>query len=76
MGFDYLKIPILHRSLETHSLPLVSFFFRDVVAGSNDTSFNHSIADFKGSLLGFLPHFGWEGHIEITEKSNETGSIT
>ncbi len=65
MGFDYLKIPILYHALEPHPLPLGSFSFGDVLAVSNDSSFNHAVADLKGKLFGFLPHFGWKGHIEI-----------
>ncbi len=65
MDFNYLKIPILYRSLEAHPLPLVFFPFGDVVAESNDPSFSHPVAAFKGQLLSFLPHFGWKGHIEL-----------
>lgn len=65
MGFDYRKIPVLYRALETHPLPLVTFAFTDVVGRSNDARFDRPLADLRGSVLGFAPHFGWKGHIEV-----------
>jgi uncharacterized protein (DUF362 family) len=71
MGFDYRKIPMLRRVLEEHPLPLVRFGFGDVVGRSNDAEFDRPLADLRGPLLGFVPHFGWKGHVEISEQANE-----
>jgi len=67
MGFDYRRVPALYRALESHPLPLVNFAFSDVVGRSNDARFDRPLADLRGPLLGFAPHFGWKGHIEVRE---------
>jgi uncharacterized protein DUF362 len=71
MGFDYCKIPMLNRALERHSLPLVDFAYEDIRIHSDDPVFDSRLADLQGPLLGFKPHFGWRGHIELLEKRHE-----
>jgi len=65
MGFDYQRIPMLHRALSDHEFPLVTFDYGDVRGRSNDERFNRRLAEMHGSLLAFEPHFGWKGHIEV-----------
>jgi uncharacterized protein (DUF362 family) len=67
MGFEYRRIPMLHRAFANHRLPLASFGFQNVVGGSNDQRFDRPLAEMRGSLLAFKPHFGWKGHVEIAE---------
>lgn len=67
MGFDYRKIPILNRTSDKHPLPLVNFDLSGVLAHSNKPKFDRPLAELKGRLLAFEPHFGWRGHIETEE---------
>jgi len=69
MGFDYRRIPLLFRALADHPLRLAAFGFEDVVARSNDQRFDGPLAEMRGPLLDFEPHFGWKGHIEIGEST-------
>lgn len=64
MGFDFRKVPLLHRALEPHPLPLASFEPDEIVAVSNDPRYSGPLAGIDGSM-GFRPHFGWKGHIEF-----------
>ena len=65
MGFDYRRIRMLHRALLGHEFPLSAFDYGDVLGRSNDERFNRALAEMRGSLLTFEPHFGWKGHIEV-----------
>jgi len=65
MGFDHVKLPVLNRCLDDHSLPLVNFDVSKVVARSNDRRFQRPLREFSGPCYAFAPHFGWRGHIEI-----------
>jgi uncharacterized protein (DUF362 family) len=75
MGFDYQNIPMLTRALAPHPLPLADFGYADVVARSNDPSYDCPLTDLLGRLLAFAPHFGWAGHVEVTKKSHEAGVL-
>ncbi len=69
MGFDYRKLPVLARAMEDHPLPLMGFDYKDVTARSNDPACAGCIAAWDGPMLGFRPHFGWTGHVEIDQPS-------
>ena len=71
MGFDYAKIPMLKRAFDSSSLPLIDFAHDDVRIHSNERAFDGRLADLQGSLLGFRPHFGWRGHIELSQWSSD-----
>ncbi len=75
MGFDHLKIPILHRALAEHPFPLTSFAFAEVSAHSNNSEFGRALAAFAGPTFQFAPHFGWRGHIELSEEACEAGAV-
>jgi hypothetical protein len=75
MGFEYRRIPMLHRALVNHPLPLASFGFKNVVGGSNDRRFDRPPAEMRGPLLAFEPHLGWKGHVEIAEPSAPAGWV-
>ncbi|NLU21896.1 MAG: DUF362 domain-containing protein [Phycisphaerae bacterium] len=64
MGFDYQKIPLLRCALENHPLTLADFSAQDVEVVSNHEGYHGSLGGIDGSL-GFQPHFGWKGHIEL-----------
>jgi uncharacterized protein (DUF362 family) len=65
MGFDYLRLPVLGRALDEHTLPLVDFTNDDIVCHSDSERFNRPLSDFEGACFAFRPHFGWKGHVEI-----------
>jgi hypothetical protein len=75
MGFDYSKIPMLSRAIDRASLPLVDFAYEDIRLHSNDPLFDGRLADLQGPLLGFRPHFGWRGHIELSEPAHEARTL-
>ena len=66
MGFDYTHLPVLYRALADHSMPVSGFEYDDVVCRSTYPPFNRPLAEFNGTLLAFEPHFGWQGHVELS----------
>jgi len=65
MGFDYARLPLLHRALDgNHALPLVGFGYDQIVCRSNVEPFDVPLHRWDGLSLAFRPHFGWRGHIE------------
>jgi hypothetical protein len=75
MGFDYSKIPMLSRALDRASLPLVDFAYEDIRLHSDDPVFAGPLTDLQGSLLRFRPHFGWRGHIELSDQAHEARTL-
>ena len=75
MGFDPRKIPMLRRALEGHALPLSCFTAESVRCRSNAPRFDRVLGEMEGPLLGFTPHFGWKGHIEVDEPAREASAI-
>lgn len=67
MGFDYTRIPVLHRAFAEHVWPLVAFAPGSVTVHSNRPEFDAPLSEFTGPCLGFEPHFGWRGHVEVSE---------
>jgi hypothetical protein len=75
MGFDYEKLPMLRHALVRGDLPLVSFSYGDIVVRSNEAAIDRPLADLSGRLLGFVPHFGWKNHVEITGDPHEARAL-
>lgn len=67
MGFDYRKVPMLLRAFDAHPRPLIAVGPEDVQCRSNQSAYNGPLSGFAGECLGFAPHFGWVGHVELTE---------
>lgn len=67
MDFDYKKLPMLYRSLTNESLPLFTGKYSDVICESNSLRFARALCEFKGTNLAFIPHFGWQNHIELNK---------
>ncbi len=65
IGFDYTHLPVLYRALADHSMPVCGFEYDEVVCKSTDPQFSRALAEFDGMGLGFKPHFGWQGHVEL-----------
>jgi hypothetical protein len=75
MGFDHRLVPMLHRALQPHRLPLARFGYSEVQNVSDEPSFNGPLAELEGRLLAFEPHFGWRGHIEVSEEAGEARAL-
>jgi uncharacterized protein (DUF362 family) len=73
MGFDYQRIPMLREALAEHSLPLADFTYEEIEALSEDERLRGRLADWRGHLLGFEPHFGWQHYVELHD--HEAGTI-
>ncbi len=65
MGFDWRRVPLLRRGVESHALPLIRCDVGDVVCISSDPATSCALPDLNPLSEAFRPHFGWEGHIEI-----------
>lgn len=76
MGFDWTRMPMLHRALADHPLPLAAFSPADIVIRSNDGAHNGPLAHCSGHGPAFRPHFGWKGHIEALSELRETGMVS
>lgn len=68
MGFDWRRVPMLAHALDEHAFPLAAFRYEDVRLRSSGARGVRPLAELRGPLLGFKPHFGWKGHIEISEE--------
>lgn len=67
MGFDINKIPIIYNCFKIQQYPLSSFNIQDINSISNNPMFNKAVLNIplKDTFI-FKPHFGWNGHIELT----------
>jgi len=65
MGFDYLRIPQLHQALRSHRYPLCQYTYADVRILSNVHQWHGWLEGIEGRCLDFVPHFGWQGHVEV-----------
>jgi Domain of unknown function (DUF362) len=66
MGFDYRKIPMLHRSFENSKYPLAMFAPDEIRIRSNETGLQGSMANLSyHPPARFEPHFGWKGQVEL-----------
>jgi len=63
MGFDYRRLPMLHRALGSHPLPLATFAASGVEVVSNDPRLRGDVTQRWDAVHRFEPHFGWRGHI-------------
>ena len=65
MGFDWRKIPVIHRAFEINDHPITSLKPCDVEIKSNIAGWSGNYLDIeKQKFLTFRPHTGWRGHIE------------
>ncbi len=66
MGFDPDKIPIVARAFHCREFPLSDHAWRDIAVRSNVAAWHHPLTEIPASeTLGFEPHFGWKGHVEL-----------
>ena len=68
MDFDYQKLPLLYQALDMHPLPLIDLSYNDVGCASNQAQLNKKLQEIEGEIFGFEPHFGWKGHVELTQR--------
>ncbi len=67
MGFDWEKIPTVRHGFDDMRWRLVSRQPYEVTISSNDARWNKLVLDIDaGDTLGFHPHFGWRGHVELS----------
>jgi hypothetical protein len=66
MSFDYTKMPLLYRALDSnYYLPLIEFGYNEVICRSNTQRLGCPLDQFDELIMPFKPHFGWQGHIEL-----------
>jgi len=70
MGFDYRRLPVLSQAMVEHPLPISAFEYGDVKCASNDPMYDVLLVDQGPANLGFRPHFGWQGHVELDSFQN------
>lgn len=75
MGFDHRNIPMLVHAMLGHPLALVPFTYDQITCRSDASCYAGPLIDLKRSL-GFEPHFGWRGRIELLDQMHETGAVT
>lgn len=68
MGFDFQRLPIIRRSADRSTYPLVSFDLSEVKIRSNREEFNGPGHELSPGVPAFNPHFGWKGHIELPSR--------
>jgi hypothetical protein len=75
MGFDVRRLPIVSRAADAHVLPLANFALSEIRGRSDAAEFDRVLAAISGRALGFEPHFGWKGHVELSEAADEAGVV-
>ncbi|MBL9118257.1 MAG: DUF362 domain-containing protein [Verrucomicrobiaceae bacterium] len=66
MGFDWRKLRMLVGAFRIRNMPLIPVDRDSISVVSNIPSLNKSLGDYRRKdSLGFKPHFGWVGAIEI-----------
>ena len=74
MGFDWRKMPVLHRTFDPHRWPLATFESTEVELRCNDSAYEGPIHELDGVQMGFTPHFGWRGQVELDANSADRKS--
>ena len=67
MGFDYRKIPLVREAFSPGELPLVDFEPSAIQVHSNAPEFDGMDLLHPRRHFGFVPSYGWQGHIELEE---------
>jgi hypothetical protein len=67
MGFDYRRIPVLSNALNPHPHSLNSVQYSKIRCYSNVNDYDRRLSQIEGPCLGFRPHFGWIGHVAVTD---------
>jgi uncharacterized protein (DUF362 family) len=68
MGFDWQKIPSLKNAFNLSSYKLIDEQYEDIKVESIDPRFNKKLSAIDlQDVHRFKPHFGWIGHLEISE---------
>jgi uncharacterized protein (DUF362 family) len=69
IGFDAARLPLIRRSFDEHSHPLADCSWSEIPCRSNHAEWTGALGELRGVALGFEPHFGWKGHVELSSPS-------
>jgi hypothetical protein len=64
MGFDPVRIPVVHRAFDARRYPLTDLERTHIAIASNDATWCGPVTAISGPALGMTPHFGWKSAIE------------
>ena len=67
MGFDYRLIRVLSNALNDHPYPLNVVPLAAIRCNSNAVEYHRLLSQIEGPCLAFRPHFGWIGHLAVTD---------
>jgi len=65
MGFDWQHLPLLHRALGAHSLPITAFSVDNVMCRLSGDRCAPVTSLSSEMNMRFASHFGWRDHIEL-----------
>ena len=68
MGFDPRKVRIYNYLLANKEFDFEISSYEDVQISSTNPEWIACLHDQTSEFLGFTPHFGWIGHLEIKTK--------
>ena len=74
MGFDPLLVPLYRNLLADPHFGFGVRGVEDIKVISNETPWVDCLRDRQSPFLGFKPHPGWIGHIEIRPQPRVEGS--
>lgn len=77
MGLDWERIPSLRNAFAVNRYRLCDFAYDQIVVDSSERAFAGPLAlmPVEGTL-GFRPHFGWIGHLELPGAPSRNGRIS
>jgi hypothetical protein len=74
MGFDPLKLKMYLQLLGDTAFDFGPRNLTDIEIRSSNPAWANCLQDDSSPLLGFTPHPGWVGHIEIQPRQKVHGS--
>jgi uncharacterized protein (DUF362 family) len=72
MGFDFRRIPMLYNALKDHTYPLNTIPYDNIRCRSNVREHDRLLNQIAGPGFAFRPHFGWVGHVAVTDPITST----
>ena len=76
MGLDWERIPSVRQAFAVARYRLCDFRYDEIVVDSPELPFNGPLVAMPPEAsLGFRPHFGWTGHLELAGTPRHKGQI-